>query len=86
MDDLGPPIAYLALEPGTPVHDATGKKVGAVNQVLADWQADIFEGLEIEAGLLLGHHLVAEVDQIEGLYERGVRLSVGRDELKQADP
>jgi uncharacterized protein YrrD len=86
LDDLGPPIAYLALEPGAPVYDANGKRMGTVKQVLADWQADIFEGLEIEAGLLLGRHLVAEVDQIEGLYERGVRLSVGRDELEEAGP
>ena len=86
MDDLGAPIAYLALEPGTPVYEADGKRIGSVERVLGDMQADIFEGLRIEAGILLGHHLVADVDQIEGIYEHGVRLSAGRDELEQVGP
>jgi uncharacterized protein YrrD len=86
VEDLGAPIAYLALEPGTPVYDASGSKAGTVKRVLGDPQADIFEGLEIEAGLLLGRHLIADVDQIDGIYERGVRLAVGRDALEESSP
>lgn len=84
MDDLGPPIAYLALERGTPVYDVAGKRVGEVEEVLGDLQADIFEGIRVEAGLLHGRHLVAGADQIASIHERGVALAVNRGELTEA--
>jgi uncharacterized protein YrrD len=85
MNDLGAPIAYLALERGTPVFDAAGERVGPVDEVLGDESADIFDGIVISAGPLHSHHLVADETQIAGIYERGVRLSVGRAELRE-DP
>ncbi|HEY1360140.1 MAG TPA: DUF2171 domain-containing protein [Thermoleophilaceae bacterium] len=79
MDDLGPPIAYLALEDGTPVYDKDGGRVGVVDHVLGDQTADVFDGLIVRAG----KHLFADVDQIAELHERGVLLSVGADELHE---
>jgi hypothetical protein len=81
VDDLGPPIAYTVLEEGTPVLDRNGRKVGVVEHVLADWQADIFEGLAIHTRPLPGKDLYADVEQIAELHERGVVLSVERDAL-----
>ena len=83
MDDLGPPIAYTVLEGGTPVYDHNGERVGVVDHVLADMQHDIFEGVVVHTLPLPGRHLFADVDQIAELRERGVVLSVGRDELHQ---
>lgn len=41
---LGPPIAYLALEEGTPVYDRRGERLGVVDHIMADEVHDIFEG------------------------------------------
>ena len=81
MDDLGPPIAYIALEEGTPVYDRQGERIGVVDHVLADMQHDIFEGVIVHKLPLPGDHLFADVDQIAELRERGVLLAVSREEL-----
>ncbi len=81
VEDLGPPIAFVALEDGTPVYDPHGKRIGVVERVLID--LDIFEGLIVHTLPLPGHHLFADVDQIAELHERGVLLSVDRDQLRE---
>ena len=83
MGDLGPPIAYLALEEGTPVYDASGEQLGVVEHILGDMDADVFDGLIVHTKPLPGKHLFADVDQIAELHERGAVLSVERDELHE---
>jgi uncharacterized protein YrrD len=83
VDDLGPPLAYTALEEGTPVLDRSGAKVGVVEHVLADWQADIFEGVVVHTRPLPGRRIYADVEQIAEIRERGVLLAVDRDALRE---
>jgi uncharacterized protein YrrD len=83
MQDLGPPVAYLALTDGTPVYDRTGRLVGVVEHVLADFDLDIFHGLIIHTKPLPGRHLYADADQIAQLHERGVVLAVAEDDLHE---
>jgi len=83
VEDLGAPIAYLALEEGTPVFDRRRERVGVVEHVLADLTKDIFDGLIVHTLPLPGRHLFADVDQIGELHERGVLLSVNRDALHE---
>ena len=79
-DQLGPPIAYLALEEGTPVYDRDRNRVGVVEHVMAD--GGIFEGLIIHTYPLPGRHLYADAAQIAEIRERGILLSVPREELR----
>jgi uncharacterized protein YrrD len=83
VEELGPPIAYLALKEGTPVYDRAGNRVGVVEHVLADEGPDIFHGLIIHTLPLPGRHLFADADHIAELHERGVLLSVDRDQLPE---
>jgi uncharacterized protein YrrD len=83
VDDLGPPIAYTGLEEGTPVYDRNGERIGVVDQVMADMQLDIFEGVLVHTRPLPGRHLFADVEQIAELHERGVLLAVERDDLHE---
>ena len=83
MEDLGPPIAHLALEEGTPVYDRSGERIGVVDRALTDHDGDIFEGVIIHTLPLPGRHLYANHDQIAELRERGVLLSVHRDALRE---
>ena len=84
MDDLGPVISPLALQDGTPVYDRDGERVGVVDQVMMDG-AGIFEGLIVHTRPLPGRHVFAYHDQIAEVHERGVLLSVSRDELHELD-
>jgi uncharacterized protein YrrD len=83
VEDLGPPIAHLALEEGTPVYDRSGEQLGVVDRVVTDNDGDIFEGVIIHTHPLPGRHLYANHDQIAELRERGVLLSVHRDALHE---
>jgi hypothetical protein len=86
MDDLGEPVAHLALADGVPVYDRDGEHVGVVDRVMADAVTGIFEGLVIHTRPVVGgRHLFASHEQIAELRERGVRLAVPRTELYELD-
>jgi hypothetical protein len=86
VGELGAPIAYLVLKEGTPVYDREGNQVGVVEHVLSDEPVDIFHGLIVHTLPLPGRHLVATAHQIAELRERGVLLSVDREDLHEATP
>ena len=54
MDDLGAPSSYLTLAEGTAVYSSDGQALGKVEHVLADTDADIFDGLVIDRSVLPG--------------------------------
>jgi hypothetical protein len=85
VEDLGPPIAYIALEEGTPVYDRHGKRIGVAEQVVGEPEADIFDGVIVHTHPLPGHHLFARADQVAELHERGVVLSVDAGALHDPD-
>jgi hypothetical protein len=76
VEDLGDPIAYLALEEGVPVYTSDGKEFGKVEHVLADAEDDIFDGIVIDARLGPGGLHFADATQIAEIHERGVLLTV----------
>jgi len=76
MEELGAPIAYLALAEGTPVYAADGAEVGSVVHVLADEGADVFDGLIIRTGVGPGGHHFVDAPQVAELHEHGVVLTV----------
>jgi uncharacterized protein YrrD len=78
MDDLGQPSSYLSLKPGAPVYSCDGESVGEVEHVLADPDADIFDGLVLDTSVLPGGHRFADADQVEEIFERGVLLKLDR--------
>lgn len=83
MPDLGEPISYLVLEKGADVYDSSGTHVGIVDHVLADADVDIFDGLIVDATHLPGGLRFADAEQVDEIYERGVRLNVAADELHE---
>jgi uncharacterized protein YrrD len=80
-DDLGRPVAHLALREGVPVYDRSGERIGVVDRVMADDKTGIFEGVIVHTVPLPGRHLYADHRQVAELRERGVLLSVDRDAL-----
>jgi uncharacterized protein YrrD len=83
MEDLGAPISYLALEPGTPVYSSDGRKLGEVEHVLADPDADIFDGIVIDRSVLPGGHRFADAPEVDEIYERGVVLKLSGENAER---
>jgi hypothetical protein len=74
--DRGAPMSYLTLEPGTPVFGRDGAEVGRVAHVLADPDADIFDGLVIDTRRGPGGHRFVDAPQVAGMAAGGVTLTL----------
>jgi uncharacterized protein YrrD len=66
----------MALEEGTDVFSRDGEKVGTVEHVLADVDADIFDGLVIDTRLGPGGWRFADAVEVESIHERAVVLTL----------
>jgi hypothetical protein len=79
MDDKGAPIAYMVLAEGTTVYSADGAELGTVKRVLADSDADIFDGLIVDTQE--GDRFV-DAPNVAELYERAVVLALSSDDAQ----
>jgi hypothetical protein len=52
--------------------------VGEVEHVLADPDADIFDGLVLDTSVLPGGHRFVDAPEVEEIFERGVLLKLDR--------
>lgn len=75
MADSESPIAWPALQAGAPVYTSDGHEIGAVGDVVADLQKDIFSGIVIDPGLLK-NKVFAPADTVAAITEKGVRLGL----------
>ena len=78
MSDLGEPSSYLSLKGGVPVYSCDEQKIGEVEHVLADPDADIFDGLVLDTSVLPGGHRFVDAEQVEEIFDRGVLLKLDR--------
>jgi hypothetical protein len=83
VPDLGDPTSYLELDDGLPVFTADGEEIGAVEHVLADADADVFDGLVIDTRLGPGGHRFADATQVDRLYTGGVVLALTAAEAER---
>jgi hypothetical protein len=84
-DDHGAPISYMMLREGTPVLASDGAQVGVVARVLYDDDADIFDGIVIDARGRGGHRFV-DAPEVAEIAEGGVTLrldAAGAERLPQ---
>lgn len=81
--DLGDPISYLVLAEGTAVVSADGERVGTVEHVLADPDADVFDGVIVDMRAGPGGHRFADADQVATIHERGVVLTLDADAARR---
>jgi hypothetical protein len=71
--DLGDPVSYLVLSDGIAVVTSDGREIGTVEHVLADPDADVFDGVIVSTD---SGHRFADAQQIATLHERGVVLTL----------
>ena len=78
----GQPIAWMALDTGTPIVTSDGTELGRVHEVVADRQKDIFSGLTFRDGVLSGERFVP-ANAIDTITTDEVRLTVSSAEAEQ---
>lgn len=83
VDNLGEPISYEILSPGTPVYSSDGQRVGAVTHVLADTSEDVFDGVVIKDREERDTHRFVDADQIAEIYERGLELRLDAEACRE---
>jgi len=67
------PIAYTALQPGTPVQTSDGKDFATVQAVLVDEKVSVFDGIVVQTAE--GERFV-DADQIGPIYTAYVRTTL----------
>ena len=69
----GDPIAYTALQPGTPVQTSDGHRFASVEDVLVDEKVSVFDGIVVQT--VDGARFV-DADQISSIYTSCVRTTL----------
>ena len=77
------PTSWYAIVPGWEVVDRSGNRLGEVTAVVGDEDADIFDGLRIDAG---GKDLYARGDQVGEIVDGRVSVDASADELDASPP
>jgi uncharacterized protein YrrD len=78
------PVSWLMVEPGWKVQTSDGKEVGAVHEVLADEDADIFDGLAVASGVLKRPRYVPS-ESVGEITEGHVSLTITADDFERLD-
>jgi sporulation protein YlmC with PRC-barrel domain len=65
---MADPVSWLLIEPGWEVYDANGERVGKVQEVLGEREADIWDGLTVS-----GDYVPAE--QVAQIVEGRITLA-----------
>jgi uncharacterized protein YrrD len=75
------PVSWFVVEPGWEVVlEADGALVGLVKEVLGDQNADIFDGLSVDAGLISKPTYVP-AERVQMIVEGRVVLDMSKDEF-----
>ena len=78
------PVAWLIIEPGWEVVASDGEKVGVVDELLGDKNADIFDGLAVDPGLLKTAKYVA-AERVGQIVEGSLTLDLTKAEFDELD-
>jgi hypothetical protein len=76
MAEYGQPRSYLTVDAGVDVISADGQRVGALEHVLADEQADIFDGVVIDVSAGPGGHRFVDAPEVSEFREQAVLLTI----------
>ena len=81
---MADPVSWFVVERGWSVVGAGGAKLGSVEEVIGDADADIFNGLAVSAGLLGRSHYVP-AEHVRQIREGSVELDLDRSGFEALD-
>jgi hypothetical protein len=76
------PVSWFVVEPGWTVETSDAKEVGAVQEVLGDHNADIFDGVAVSTGLLKRSRYVP-AESVDEITEGRIRLTISADAFER---
>ncbi len=83
---MADPVSWKVVEPGWTVVDGAGEPVGAVEQVVGDPEADIFDGLSVRRGTdLLPRPKYVPSEQVGSIEEGTVHLTIDAAAFEAAE-
>jgi hypothetical protein len=59
---MADPVSWFLIEPGWEVVDASGQRVGAVDEVLGEREADIWDGLTVDGDYVAAERVTSIVE------------------------
>ena len=77
------PIAYTALQAGTPVQTSDGHAFATVQAVLVDEKVSVFDGIVVQTSE--GSRFV-DADQVGSIYTTYVRTTLTADQIANLQP
>ena len=77
------PIAYTALQPGTPVQTSDGQQFATVQAVLVDEMVSVFDGIVVQTPE--GTRFV-DADQIDSIHTSHVRTTLSAEQAAHLPP
>jgi hypothetical protein len=83
---MADPVSWKVVERGWSVVSSDGEDVGKVDQVIGDPDADIFDGLAVGAGTVLGKPLYVPSEQVGPIEEGTVHLTIDAEAYGRSDP
>ncbi|MEP9365675.1 hypothetical protein ABLE68_22090 [Nocardioides sp. CN2-186] len=82
-DESVHPIAYTALQPGTPVQTSDGHDFATVESVLVDEVVSVFDGIVVQTAD--GTRFV-DAPQVDSIYTTYVRTTLSAEQAAQLPP
>ena len=79
------PVSWKVLERGWSVIGSGGEKLGYVDDVLGDVEADIFDGLSVSGGLFKERRYVP-AEQVGAIYDGEIHLLIEKHEFERLSP
>jgi uncharacterized protein YrrD len=79
------PVAWTVVERGWQVTGSDGEKLGYVDDILGDAEADIFDGLSVSGGLFRERRYVP-AEQVGPIYDGEIHLLIDKDEFERLPP
>ena len=77
------PIAYSALQPGTPVQTSDGSQFATVERVLVDEKVSVFDGIVVLSATGTGF---VDADQVHSIYTSHVRTTLSAEQAANLPP
>lgn len=81
---MADPVSWFVVERGWSVVASGGAKLGSVEEVIGDADADIFNGLAVSSGLLGKVHYVP-AEHVRAIREGAVELDLDRGGFEALD-
>ena len=83
--EMADPVSWFLVEKGWEVVGSDGERLGSVDEVLGDSEADIFNGLAVSPGLV-GRVRYVPAERVRQIVEGRIELDLDRESFERLGP